>query len=106
MKPDRVVIEAMARTPSVMRETRRTANQVRAIARRNAPKRTGAGARSITVDREFRSGSRTGAFLVSWDRRHFYMVFNEDGSRTNRARHFLRRAAEEVNNRSGSAGNQ
>jgi HK97 gp10 family phage protein len=56
-----------------------------------APKRTTAGARSITHEIGF---DTDGAFVrVSWDRRHFYMQFHELGTSQKNATPFLRPAA-------------
>jgi HK97 gp10 family phage protein len=99
---DRRTLAAVSRTPAVTKGVRQGANAVRRIARRGAPKRTGAGARSIAVQRWYDKPTGMVTFRVTWDRSHFYMIFNEDGSRTNRARHFLRQAAEQVNNDRGA----
>lgn len=57
-----------------------------------APKRTGAGARSIHHEIGQDPG---GPFVrVSWDRRHFYMSFHEFGTSEQNATPFLRPAAE------------
>lgn len=105
---DAKVLQAVSGAPSVTKQVRRTAAQVRTAARKpgRAPRRTGAGARSIQVRRVFdRAQKRTG-FRVAWDSDHFYMLFHEAGAQLHnggriRARHFLREAADEVQGRQG-----
>lgn len=87
---------AISRVPSVTKQTRSAANSVRRVARRKAPKRTGAGSRSISVQRWYDKDTRVVSFRVTWDRAHFYMLFSEDGTGKVRAKHFLRDAAREV----------
>ena len=63
------------------------------VARRaavNAPKRTGAGAKSI--DHEVGYDARGLWVRISWDRPHFYMSFHELGTSEITARPFLRPA--------------
>ncbi len=61
-----------------------------------APKRTGAGARSIRAEYATAAdGSRE--VRVSWDRDHFYMSFAEFGTEHQRATPFLRPAAAKHN---------
>lgn len=87
---------AVTRIPSVARPTRQKANRVRMLSRRAAPKRTGGGARSISVVRWYDKTTQTVAFRISWDRRHFYMIFPEEGTSKMSARHFMKRAAAQV----------
>lgn len=61
-----------------------------------APKRTGAGARSIRA--EYAAAVDGGREVrVSWDRDHFYMSFAEFGTEHQRATPFLRPAAAKHN---------
>ncbi len=61
-----------------------------------APKRTGAGARSIRA--EYATAADGGREVrVSWDRDHFYMGFSEFGTEHQRATPFLRPAAAKHN---------
>ncbi len=61
-----------------------------------APKRTGAGARSIRA--EYAVAADGGREVrVSWDRDHFYMSFAEFGTEHQRATPFLRPAAAKHN---------
>jgi HK97 gp10 family phage protein len=57
-----------------------------------APKRTGAGARSIGHELVHEGGGWTAR--VAWDRLHGYMRFPEGGTRYIQAQRFMRRAAE------------
>ncbi len=57
-----------------------------------APKRTGAGARSIRAEYAAAAGGGR-EVRVSWDRDHFYMGFAEFGTEHQRATPFLRPAA-------------
>jgi HK97 gp10 family phage protein len=57
-----------------------------------APKRTGAGARSIA--HELGHDERGSYVRVAWDRRHFYLQFHEFGTSKMNAHPFLRPAAE------------
>lgn len=98
IKFNRAELAAITRTPVVTKRVRQEANLVRKLARRAAPKRTGAGARSIGVQRWYDTATKTVAFRVTWDRKHFYMIFVEDGTHKVRARHFLRGAGETVRN--------
>lgn len=66
------------------------ADDVAQHARRRAPKDTGAGAASIHAEK---TGDH---YRVSWDQEHDYMRFSELGTRTRRARPFLRPAVTDV----------
>jgi hypothetical protein len=103
---DPKVLAALSQAPSVAKQVRRTAAQVRTAARKpgRAPRRTGAGAKSIQVKRVYDRASKRVGFRVSWDRDHYYMRFHESGAQLPnggriRARHFLREAADEVQGR-------
>src|SRR3954471_7429592 len=96
MHVDNRTLAAVSRVPAVARPVRQKAGRVRTLARRAAPKRTGAGARSISVVRWYDKATQTVAYRVSWDRAHFYMLFSEVGTNKIRAREFMRRAAEQV----------
>ena len=92
--PSENIRRAMTRTPQVRTETRRVAVKVRNEARRRAPKRTGAGAKSIRVSSKIVDGAQQ--FQVSWDRDHFYMAFHEQGASGVRKRPFLKPAADSI----------
>ena len=95
-------IDALAsRTPAIAGELRRRANRIRTVARRNAPKKTGALARSIGVQKTYDSRSRSVSYKVAWDKAHFYGLFHENGwtdrgGNRHSGREFLTRAAEQV----------
>jgi HK97 gp10 family phage protein len=61
-------------------------------ARKDAPKKTGAGARSIHKEPIEEDGGVVG-YSVSWDTEHDYMRFHELGTEDMPARPFLRPAA-------------
>jgi hypothetical protein len=89
---------ALTQLPQVKREVRKGAARVRTDARRGAPKRTGAGARSIGVASTYDRATKTVGFKVTWDRKHFYMGFYNNGAvfasgRRIRAQQFLEEAA-------------
>lgn len=86
-------IADLARDPAVLRAVGDVAEQVAQRMRATAPRRTGRGAESIRA--EAAPDPRDG-FRVSWDRGHFYMRFNNDGTAHQRARHFAEQAAESV----------
>lgn len=92
---------ALTRVPEVRRQVRRAAAAVRDEARRNAPKETGAGAKSIKVTSRTVGGAVE--YRVSWDRDHFYMGFHELGAINVTARPFLRPAADLIQHGGGSA---
>lgn len=93
------VIAALSQVPEVARQVRRTAAEVRDEARRRAPKDSGAGAKSIRVERHYDRSTRKVTYRVAWDREHFYMAFHELGTEKISARPFLRPAADEINRR-------
>lgn len=65
-------------------------DQVAALARENAPKRSGEGAASIHA--EVDEDSTSVYADVSWDKDHFYMGFKETGTEHEPAQPFLRPA--------------
>lgn len=92
---------AISRTPTVTRGTRRYAADLRTVARSYAPKRTGKGARSITINRTTTPQGVTG-FKVSWTKDRFYMLFQEEGTDHGIVgKHFLLRAARVIEARGG-----
>lgn len=89
---DRAEVDRQLRyNPDVTSGLERAAKAIRADAREAAPKRTGAGAKSI----DYESGhDQDGPYVrISWDRRHFYMQFHEFGTSEMNAHPFLRPAA-------------
>lgn len=81
--------DAVEATAQVDEDLRSRAEIVAAIARRRAPRNTGAGADSIHAER---FDGRPG-YGVSWDRAHDYMRFPEFGTIYIPAQAFLRGAA-------------
>lgn len=79
--------------PAVAAELLQVGDRVARLAADLAPKRTGAGARSIHAELAGAAGDPE--VHVSWDRTHFYMLFAEVGTEHERAEAFLRRAANE-----------
>lgn len=87
---DRRAIAGIASDDEGRRATVAATEPVVTDARRFAPKRTGAGAASIHA--EYGKDGRGWRGDVSWDAQHFYMQFQELGTRRQRARPFLRPA--------------
>jgi HK97 gp10 family phage protein len=78
--------------PDVTSSLEKIAKAVVRDAQAAAPKRTGAGAKSITHEY---GHDQDGPFQrVSWDRRHYYMQFHEFGTSRMNAHPFLRPAAQ------------
>lgn len=65
-----------------------SAEAIARLAAQLAPKDTGALARSISAEEQ-----GDGSWRVSWDKEHFYGIFQELGTEHNRAQPFLRPAA-------------
>lgn len=94
------VIAAVTQAPSVKKQVRDVANEVRKIARQKAPKETGALKRSIKVENVYDSSTGMVEYHVGWDKRiAFYGALVELGTEDTPARPHLRPAADEVNNR-------
>lgn len=92
-------LAALSQIPEVARQVRQVAAQIRDQARAAAPKDTGRGARSITVERVYDREARDVSYRVSWRRDRFYMRFQETGwthvgGRHISGKHFLEQAAE------------
>jgi HK97 gp10 family phage protein len=88
---DRRAIEAWAAGGDADAVLRDLGEQIVSDAQRDAPKDTGEGAASIQY--ELGHDSRGSFVRVSWDRKHFYMMFQELGTSQHTARPFLRPAA-------------
>lgn len=94
------VIAAVTQAPSVKKQVRAVANEVRKIAREKAPRETGALKRSIKVENFYDSGTGMVEYRVGWDKRTaFYGPLVELGTEDTPARPHLRPAADEINNR-------
>lgn len=98
------IFATLSRDRGVTKEVATVARKVRDEARRNAPKDTGTGAKSIKVERHWDSRTRRVTYRVSWDRSHFYMGFHEFGTLTLPARPFLRPAADAYGGREPQGG--
>lgn len=89
---NQAAIDALASDPAVLAAVRaEVAEPVAAAMRAGAPKRTGAGARSIHVE-DLPDGP---GFAVGWDPEHWYLRLAETGSEHQPARPFARPAAEQ-----------
>ena len=84
---DRRAIAALESDPELGRALIDFAGPLVREVQTHAPNLTGAGARSIDAEREL--GVRDQSVLISWDRRHFYLIFHEQGARHLPARPFL-----------------
>ena len=89
---DRLVIfqrevDNLARDPHIQADLLVVGQKVAERAAALAPKKTGAGARSIHAEKE---GNEV---RVDWDEDHAYMLYPEYGTRFQRAQPFLRPAA-------------
>lgn len=94
------VIAAVTQAPSVKRQVRTVANEVRKLARQKAPKETGALKRSLKVENTYDSSTGLVEYRVGWDKRvAFYGPLVELGTEDTLARPHLRPAADEINNR-------
>jgi HK97 gp10 family phage protein len=94
------VIAAFTQAPSVKKQVRAVANEVRKLARQKATKETGTMARGIRVENVYDPATGMVEFHVGWDkRRAFYGPLVELGTEDTPARPHLRPAADEVNNR-------
>lgn len=92
VKLNQAAIDALAADPYVRERLVEGAKPVVVAAQAGAPKRTGAGAASIGAEAVFVDAGW--AARISWDRAHFYMRFQEYGTKTIDARPFLRPALE------------
>lgn len=86
-------IDALLTDAWVRNELDDDGRAVAAYAARIAPKRTGAGAASISQDTRLDAGEWV--THISWDQLHRYMVFPDVGTRYQRAQHFLETALDQ-----------
>jgi HK97 gp10 family phage protein len=94
------VIAAVTQAPSVKKQVRAVANEVRKIARQKAPKETGALRRGIQVENSYDRQTGMVEYHVGWNRyTAWYGGLVELGSEDQPARPHLRPAADEINNR-------
>lgn len=90
------VLAAVTRAPSVKRQVRAVANEIRKEARRRAPKDTGDLRRGIRVDNVLDERGQV-VFRVGWDKRiAFYGPLVELGTEDTPAQPHLRPAADQI----------
>lgn len=94
---DLAEIAALTRHPRVVDAVEYAGEAVASRARDLAPRASGAGAASIHA--ETVAHDRDPVVRVSWDRDHFYMRFQEEGTENMPANPFLRPAADSLLNR-------
>lgn len=94
------VLAAVSQAPSVKKQVRTVANEIRKRARQKAVKHTGAMAKGIRVVNVYDSETGLVEYHVGWDKRSaWYGPLVELGTEDTPARPHLRPAADEVNNR-------
>jgi HK97 gp10 family phage protein len=94
------VIAAVTQAPSVKKQVRAVANEVRKRARQKATKETGTMARGIQVENVYDRETGMVEYHVGWNKRTaFYGPLVELGTEDTPARPHLRPAADEINNR-------
>jgi HK97 gp10 family phage protein len=95
------VIAAVTQAPSVKKQVRAVANEVRKLARQKAVQETGAMRRAIQVENVYDRETGMVEYHVGWNKRiAFYGPLVELGTEDTPARPHLRPAADEINNRS------
>lgn len=98
-KFDRNLLAAVSQAPSVKKQVRAVAAEIRKEARRRAPKETGTLRRGIKVENVYDRETRMVEFRVGWDKRSaFYGPLVELGTEDTPARPHLRPAADQINN--------
>jgi hypothetical protein len=90
---NRAAVAALARNPAVLRGVSEVAEHVATRMRATAPRRTGRGAASIHSEP---APDPAEGFRVSWDKDHFYLHFQNNGTPHLRAKHFAEDAARSV----------
>lgn len=94
------VIAAVTQAPSVKKQVRGVANEIRKLARQKAVKHTGAMAKGIQVENVYDSSTGMVEYHVGWNKyTAWYGALVELGTEDTPARPHLRPAADEVNNR-------
>lgn len=94
------VLAAVSQAPSVKKQVRDVANEIRKRARQKAPKKTGALRRGIQVVNVYDRETGLVEYHVGWNKRTaFYGPLVELGTEDTPARPHLRPAADEINNR-------
>jgi HK97 gp10 family phage protein len=94
------VLAAVSQAPSVKKQVRTVANEIRKKARRKAPKETGALRRGIQTENVYDSKTGLVEYHVGWNKyTAWYGLLVEVGSEDTTAKPHLRPAADEINNR-------
>lgn len=94
------VLAAVSQAPSVKKQVRAVANEIKKRARQKAVKHTGAMAKGLQVENVYDSKTGLVEYHVGWNKRTaWYGPLVELGTEDTPARPHLRPAADEVNNR-------
>jgi HK97 gp10 family phage protein len=94
------VLAAVSQAPSVKKQVRAVAAEIRKIARQKAVKQTGAMAKGIQVENVYDSDTGLVEYHVGWSKKTaWYGPLVELGTQDTPARPHLRPAADEINNR-------
>lgn len=94
------VIAAVTQAPSVKKQVRAVAAEIRKIARQKAVKETGAMAKGIQIENVYDRETGMVEYHVGWSKRTaWYGPLVELGTEDTPARPHLRPAADEINNR-------
>lgn len=94
------VLAAVSQAPSVKKQVRSVAAEIRKLARQKAVKETGTMAKGIKVENFYDRGTGLVEYRVGWDKRTaWYGPLVELGVEGQPARPHLRPAADEINNR-------
>lgn len=94
------VLAAVSQAPSVKKQVRAVANEIRKEARRRAPKETGALRRGIQTENVYDKQTGLVEYHVGWSKRTaWYGALVEFGTEDTTAKPHLRPAADAVNNR-------
>lgn len=94
------VLAAVTQAPSVKKQIRQVANEIRKEARRRAPRTTGALRRGIQVENVYDKQTGLVEYHVGWSKKTaWYGLLVELGTEDTPAKPHLRPAADEVNNR-------
>lgn len=94
------VLAAVSQAPSVKKQVRTVANEIKKIAKRKAVKHTGAMAKGIQVENVYDPATGLVEYHVGWSKKTaWYGPLVELGTEDTPARPHLRPAADEINNR-------
>jgi HK97 gp10 family phage protein len=94
------VLAAVSQAPSVKKQVRAVAAEIRKIARQKAVKQTGTMAKGIQVENVYDSDTGLVEYHVGWSKKTaWYGPLVELGTEDTPAKPHLRPAADEINNR-------